>query len=367
MDNIQNQIQQKRDSSIELFRIISMICIVAHHYIVNSGVMLQIRPENIMTKNALFALLYGWGGKTGINCFILITGYFMCTSRITVKKFLKLFLQIEFYKIVIYLCFLISGYIPFTLSSMLNSVLPLSLVIYSIGAGFTGSYLVFFLFIPYLNLLIHAMNEKQHKLLILLCLLVGSVFQTFLKAPAAFTYVGWFMVLYLIASFIRLYPKKYFENRKVWGYAAILTLLTSWLSIMVAAFRYQTNRNPAFYYFVSDSNKILAVLTAVSAFLFFKNLKLKYHPVINTVAASTFGVLLIHANSDTMRQWLWKDTLKNAVVFHSYSFIVHAIISVVSVYAICTVIDIIRIQIIERPLFKWIDKWLSKRANHPAN
>lgn len=25
-------------------------------------------------------------GKTGINCFVLITGYFMCTSDITVKN-----------------------------------------------------------------------------------------------------------------------------------------------------------------------------------------------------------------------------------------------------------------------------------------
>lgn len=69
-------------------------------------------------------------------------------------------------------------------------------------------------------------------------------------------------------------------------------------------------------------------------FVFFKNLKLKYNPAINTVAASTFGVLLIHANSNTMIQWLWKATLNNAGAFHTDMFIVHAICSVVGIYIV---------------------------------
>ena len=37
----------KRDSGIELFRIITMLCIVAHHYVVNSGIMDEITRENV--------------------------------------------------------------------------------------------------------------------------------------------------------------------------------------------------------------------------------------------------------------------------------------------------------------------------------
>ena len=36
---------------------------------------------------------------------------------------------------------------------------------------------------------------------------------------------------------------------------------------------------------------------------------MKHVKLINTISASTFGVLLIHANSDFMRQWLWNDTI----------------------------------------------------------
>ena len=46
------------------------------------------------------------------------------------------------------------------------------------------------------------------------------------------------------------------------------------------------------YVLVSDSNTFLAVVTAVFAFLFFKNIKIPYSKVINSIAASTFGVLL---------------------------------------------------------------------------
>jgi hypothetical protein len=343
-----------RESSIELFRIITMLCIVAAHYIHNSGVHEEILQSNVMQAKSIFALFFGWGGKIGINCFVLITGYFMCTSNITVKKFLKLLLEIEFYKIVIYFIFLVSGYAPFSLKDFIKTVLPL----YGIGTEFTGSFLVFFLFIPYLNLLIHAMDEQLHKRLIALCLLVGSVLQTFFKAPEAFTYVGWFMVLYFISSYIRLYPKEIFDDKKFSGWAMLGMLLLSWGSVLFGAAVYYWTGKTAYHYFIEDSNKLLAAATAVCAFLFFKNLKMKYHPLINTIAASAFGVLMIHANSDTMRRWLWKDILDNVGAFHSGYFVVHAVLSVVGVYIVCTLIDMVRIRVLEKPFFRWYDrKW----------
>ena len=111
---------------------------------------------------------------------------------------------------------------------------------------------------------------------------------------------------------------------------------------------------------MSDSNKPLAVITAVCAFLFFKNLNIGYSKVINTIAASAFGVLLIHANSDAMRQWLWKDALDN-VGNYAENIYLHAIASVLAVYATCTAIDFVRIQLLEKPVFKVIDKKLNKK------
>lgn len=83
-----------RDSNLEFYRIITMLLIVAHHYVVNSGVM-DLMYKNPFSANAIFLFIFGMWGKIGINCFVLITGYFMCKRTITVRKFLKLLLEIE--------------------------------------------------------------------------------------------------------------------------------------------------------------------------------------------------------------------------------------------------------------------------------
>ncbi|WP_448863853.1 hypothetical protein [Dorea sp.] len=76
----------------------------------------------------IFILLFGWGGKTGINCFVLITGYFMCKSHITLKKFLKLVFERYFYAIILFAVFLITGYAKFSGISFLKMIFPFFIV-----------------------------------------------------------------------------------------------------------------------------------------------------------------------------------------------------------------------------------------------
>lgn len=80
------------------------------------------------------------------------------------------------------------------------------------------------------------------------------------------------------------------------------------------------------------------------------------------MASAVFGVLMIHANSDTMRKWLWKDILKNTEAFHSNYFIFHAIGSVIGIYLICTGIELLRIQCMEKKFFSgmMIKNWKEK-------
>lgn len=58
-----NLIKSKRDSGIELFRIISMIIIVAHHYVVNSGLIDLISARTSTSAKDIFLLIFGWGEK----------------------------------------------------------------------------------------------------------------------------------------------------------------------------------------------------------------------------------------------------------------------------------------------------------------
>ena len=90
------------------------------------------------------------------------------------------------------------------------------------------------------------------------------------------------------------------------------------------------------YYFVSDSNAIMALIVSVCVFLFFKDMKIRYNKYINIIGASTFGILCIHGNSYTMIRWLWVDTLNNTGIFSSdlVHIMVHAVLSVIVVFFI---------------------------------
>ena len=165
-------------------------------------------------------------------------------------------------------------------------------------------------------------------------------------------YVSWFIVIYFISAYVRMYPKQVFEKTSIWGIASLISIAVSAFSIFACLYTGWFEQ----YYFISDSNKILAVVTAFCLFMFFKNVKISYCRFINVVASASFGVLLIHANSDTMRQWLWKDTLHNAEVFNTSWCYLHFVCSVLCTYAICTAIDLLRIYLLEKPFFKIYDK-----------
>ena len=55
--------QKQRKSNLELFRIITMFIIVAHHYVVNSPLIGFVHEEGKVNFNSIFLLLFGWGGN----------------------------------------------------------------------------------------------------------------------------------------------------------------------------------------------------------------------------------------------------------------------------------------------------------------
>ena len=346
-------VKQARDSNLELYRIIVMLLIVAHHYVVNSGVTGVMEFEPLKSKS-VFLNLFGAWGKTGINCFMLITGYFICTSSISVKKFLKILFQVKFYSIVIYVIFVLTGYESVSIMGIVNAIIPIR----NIGTNFTNCFEMFYLLIPLLNILIKNMNKQQHEYL----LMVAGFIYIFLGSfrQVTMNYVSWFIVLYFIASYIRLYPRKIYKNTKLWGITTVGLLALASLSVILGLWTGKWT-----YFFVSDSNTVLAVILGVCSFLLFKNLKMGYCKVINYIAASTFGVLQIHANSDTMRKWLWGTLLNVKGTFaNDFGYVcVHAVLSVIIIFAVCILIDKFRIRFIEKPVFSYLDRfhWVNKR------
>lgn len=325
-----------RNSNIELYRIIVMILIVAHHYVVHSGIVTYIGNELGSAKSIILLILGCWG-KTGINCFVLISGYYLCNKGITLRKWLKLYFEVFFYYVVIYFSFVISGYEVFSWKECINSILP----IWDLSTGFISCYLVFFFFIPFVNMLINNMVEKQHLLLIVLCLGMYSIWGSIPYVNVSLNYVSWFAVIYVIGAYIRLYPKELYRKHSLWCILTIGSIIVSGLVIVVLS---KIGINGTF--FLADSNKALAVIVAVCSFIWVVNLPVRYNKLINIIGGSTFGVLIIHTSCDAMLKWLWIDVLKTPLMYETPYYFIHMTLSTIGVFASCCVIDIIRKQIV---------------------
>ena len=242
-----------------------MMMIVAHHYVVNSGLTWADGPlSNSPTSvNSIYLFLFGAWGKTGINCFMMITGYFMCMSQITLKKYLKLLLWIYFYKLLLFPVFWATGYETLSLKRIVELIMPF----WKLSNNFTGCFLVFYLTIPFWNILIKNMSERQHQLLVLLLLTCYTVLGSIPTFTLTFNYISWFGLIYLIASYIRYYPHSLFQRKKLWGSITIVNILLAMVSIIL-----KTD-----YYYVIDSNKVFAISIAVCMFLWFKNININQH------------------------------------------------------------------------------------------
>lgn len=350
-----NNKTKTRNSNIELYRIIVMFLIVVHHYVVNSG-LLEIMETKPLSITSTFLYSIGLWGKTGINCFVLITGYFMCKKTITLRKFLKLFLEIVFYNLIIYFIFVLTGYRSLSLIDAFKAFFP----IHGIATDFASCYLVFFLFIPFLNILIDKLNKQTHKTLLLLCLFVYTFLKFIPILEIRINYVGWFCVLYIFGAYISLNPFKKDTDTRYWGLMLVCLIIISILSVIAFRWARQYGSPIQSFYLVSDSNAPLAVMTAFCAFMFFKNLKVRQSKIINILGAGTFGVLLIHANSDVMRSWLWKDFFNNVSYYNTMAIYYHAIIAPILVFAICSLIELIRMKVVELPLLNLVEGTVKK-------
>lgn len=347
--------QFNRESNIELFRILVMMSIVAHHMVVNTPVIYSLLADSLNVRNA-YLWVFGMWGKIGINCFVLITGWYMCKSAITLKKFLKLLLEVYFYKFFNYALLLCVGEQTLSLKKIFYVLSP---IVNVINDEFVNCYLVFFLMIPFLNVLIHNISEKMHRYLILLSVGVLCVWNQLYWIEVAPSYLLWFPTLYFVASYFRLYPESTHKLSLFLEKTPLLWIVASIASVVGIAWlmpHIQKDITP--YYFVMDSDAILAFITGLSLFMYFKSIHIRQSKVINILAACSFGVLLFHCTAG-MKYVLLEKVLHNSnLLLHSDYYVLWSIGIMVAVYLISSCVDIARMFLLEKPIFKALDKYI---------
>lgn len=327
-----------RQSNFELFRILSAFLIIMHHYVVHSTWEFG---AGLGTKR-LFLDIIGSAGKFGVNCFLLISGFFLVNSFFKPKKILLLWLEVFFYSMGI---FLIIG--VFTkevsgvdLKEIMMSLMPVTFNQY----WFVGSYILFYCLAPIMNILIKNMTRKQHIFILLLLFVFLSIkpaiavlFGVYLNSENGI----WFLFIYFIAAYIREYPEYFSRSAKNY----FIKSLSVWL-VIVAIITYidlsKFNEKDLILkkWLLDISNPIYLIL-AVFLFCGFKNWKIRRIPAINLLGSATLGVYLIHDNR-YIRSFLWQGLTGYKSSYEGIKLVFTTIIIVFSVYLVCSMIDLVR-------------------------
>jgi len=344
-------------SNIELLRIVAMLAIIAHHYVVNSTVTGLFDPMH-PTVNSIFLQLWGMWGKTAINVFVLITGYFMCESKLTAKRYCKILFEIIFYSWVMWLVLAVFGYETISWKGAIKRLIMHNIMTKQDG-GFVPAFMWMYLLIPAMN--VYLANAPRRNLYITLGVLLGmfTLCSTFLFADV-YHHVFWYMTLYFVGAAIRKHPFGWMGSMRICACLLALSVVAAWASVVGINYLAVWLGRPTIYpyFFVADSNKILAFAVAFFAFLTFKNWRIPQLRFINAVAATTIGVLLIHAATNGMRKWLWQDFVNVPAAYGMSlpSLIGYSFLVMFGVFATCSVLDYLRIRFIEKPIFK-LFKW----------
>lgn len=328
-----------------------MILIVFHHYSYHGGF-----EFNSLSANAFLVQMLSLGGKLGVNLFVLISGYFLINSTLKLDKLVKIILQIFFWSFCIMLFMYMCGFLRIDFKLILKSISPISYGLY----WFATAYVVLYVLTPFLNLFIKSLTKIQHLKLTGILVFVWCIIPTVMGGNLAYSNLGWFIVLYLIASYIRLHLDECIVPiGRAFGVAIISfsLLVISVILFDVLGMKYSLFWEQATYF--AGMNKLPILVCAISLFLGFQSLSLRNNRLINVIASATFGVYLIHDNA-LMRIFLWERIFNNASYANSQYMIFHAIIVCMIVYFSCTVLELIRLHLIEKPIFKVLEPKLEK-------
>jgi len=343
---------KKRDSNIELLRIIAMCLIIFHHMALNTGI---VECYNINT-NMIFGIIGGIGGKIGVVVYILITGYFCINKDFSFKKVFTLWLQIFCYSVGFMLIFRIAGIEKLNKVDTIKTFFPLAHNQY----WFITVYLYLILLVPFINKFLNSLSkENYNKLLVVLSIIfviIPTLFYTNGLIGSTNTPIGilLFIYVYIIGAYIKLYEISFFENKKlrnifiiIFGYIVVTVI------VLIGRKLEQGNifwSNLFGYY--REMNSIFILIPSISLFYIFKEWKLKHNVIINYLASISFSVYLLH-ESNFLRYRLWHNIFNmefiNNIPGGAFTTLAFAIINF---YFITAIIEVLRKNIIEKNVLK---------------
>lgn len=318
----------RRQSNIELLRIISMLMVLAVH-IDGASLGLPNLHGNISALDGHIAWQLGVESLAivGVNCFTLISGYF--GIRLRLKSVVSYLFQCIFYAVGVYTFFLFYNPLKFTWGGWFESFMVLT----HTDLWFVPAYFGLMLISPFLNSATESLDRRKFGIF-LSTFIVFNLWCGWLWGgsfnPTGYTLIQLIMV-YLIGRYIRLHT----QERK--GRKAVNEMFFAYLLAAISVFVTSIYIQPkAFAY-----NSPFVLIESIALFMAFRSMNLN-SDFINLAAKSAFAVYLLHKAPA-----IFGDVMKPMVInvwchTNLLQFTVFSLMLMVAIYTFAMIIDPIR-------------------------
>jgi Uncharacterized protein conserved in bacteria len=304
--------EKKRDSGIELLRILAMLMVIGVHiFLYGKYFDRAIEYKGIVASSAHFLKLFF---RPAVNIFVIITGYFMVHASFDLKKsyrrLLSIYLAIFFYSVVI-------GMFVLTLSPSYKNNMSDFVIVWKMLFPLTSQqwyfltdYFLMCLFAPFLNIILQKMEKKEYQVFIALTTFIMVIWPTLYSLkPFCEIFSGYghnvlasgknvfsFLYIYALGGYVRLYEKERKRPKFIYLFFAIFCVFINYVVWMNIGADYDVVG-------VNYSNPLI-VLSTVFSLLFFKDLHF-YCKMVNVLASTTIGIYAIH-ESCFIRNFIWQ-------------------------------------------------------------
>lgn len=290
--------KKQRNANLDLLRIVSMLLIVFLHSIDHSGVLEN--AENCGSAMYFYVRFTYALCQVCVNIYIMLSGYFMVTSRFRLQKLVTLWMEAAFYSFTLKLLFMVTG-----------------------------------------------LDKRQHALLNLCLFGLMSVWVSLHPAIAGMNSGGgwglaWFVTLYITSAWLRLY---YSPNGKPLGWLAGFAVIPAGMAVLTSL--PSADILPgivsviAEHWYRYDSAPVYVMTMCL--FIGFLNINItspRLTRMIVRVAPLTLGVYLIHAHAN-VSPWSW-EVLALPEKMGSDLFLLIQLGAVFGIFAVCAAIDAAR-------------------------
>ena len=338
---------KKRMVNIEALRLLAMAMVVSLHYLAK-GELLEKLTGPLSVQGHLAWLLESFS-IAAVDVYVLISGYFLVETGFRCRRVISLVLQVMFYTCLLPVILVATGVLSLseiTFYNILQCVFPTNMLHY----WFVSAYVLMFLFTPVLNAAVRGMKKRQLQTAIVLLLIMESLSKTVIPVRLELDNLGydayWFMVVYLIAAYIRLYGIPFLEEKKRAVLCYILACLGMYLLTMLIRGAYLvTGQFENFIESAYGYNHLLTIGAAMALFYVFKNMetggeRTRTAEFICRIAPCSFGVYLLHEQVNIRYEWpFWLGADRCA---SPASLLLHWLTAILTVMVIGLAADYVR-------------------------